>query len=73
MTSLGFTVLNANEALYFKSNPDGLYLIVGSITDNFTIVADSDAMANNFLDDLGKRVELVQLGKIAWLLDTTII
>jgi hypothetical protein len=70
MTTLGFTVSNADEALYFKSNPNG---IVSSATDDFTIVADSDATANSFLDDLGKRVELVQLGKIAWLLGTTVI
>jgi hypothetical protein len=72
MTSLGFTVSNADEALYFKSNPDGSYLIVGSATDDFTIVADSDTTANSFLDDLGKRVELVRLGKITWLLGTTV-
>jgi len=72
MTSLGFTVSNADEALYFKSNADGSYLIVGSAMDDFTIVADSDATANIFLDDLGKWVELVRLRKITWLLGTTV-
>jgi hypothetical protein len=72
MTSLGFNVSNADEALYYKSNPDGSYLIVGSATDDFTIVADSNVTANNFLDDLGKRVELVRLGEIVWLLGTTV-
>jgi hypothetical protein len=71
MTSLGFTVSNADEALYYKFNSDGSYLIVGSATDDFTIVTDSNTTANNFLDDLGKQVELVRLGDITWLLGTT--
>ena len=72
MTSLGFTISNADKALYYKFNSDGSYLIMGSATDDFTIITDSDAMANNFLDNLGKQVELVRLGNIAWLLGTTV-
>jgi len=73
MTSLGFTVSNADEALYYKFNSNGFYLIMGSATDDFTIVADSGATANSFLDDLAKQVELVRLGNISWLLGTTVI
>ena len=72
MTSLGFTISNADEALYYKFNSDGSYLIMGSATDDFTIITNSDAMANNFLDNLRKQVELVRLGNIAWLLGTTV-
>ena len=72
MTSLGFTVSNADEALYYKFNSDGSYLIMGSATDDFTIVADANATANSFLDDLAKQVELVHLGNISWLLSTTV-
>jgi hypothetical protein len=32
MTSLGFTISNADEALYYKTNTDGSYLVVGSAT-----------------------------------------
>lgn len=72
LTALGFTVSNADEALFYKFNPNGTYLILGAATDDFTIVADSDPTADGFLDEFEKRVELVRLGQITWLLGTTV-
>ena len=72
LTDLGLSVSNADEALFYKFNPDDTYLILGAATDDFTIIADSDPTANRFLDEFGKRVELVFLGQIAWLLGTTV-
>jgi hypothetical protein len=72
LTDLGFTVSNADEALFYKFNPNGTYLLLGATTDDFTIVADSDSTADGFLDEFEKRVELVRLGQITWLLGTTV-
>ena len=72
MTTLGFTVCSADEAVFYKFNPDGSYVIVPTATDDFTIIADSDKSANNFQDELEKHVELVRLGPISWLLGTTV-
>ena len=68
LTALGYTVSNTDEALFYKFNSDGTYLILGAATDNFTIVVDSDPTADQFLDEFEKRVELVCLGQITWLL-----
>ena len=72
LTDLGLTVSNADEALFYKFSSDGTYLILGAATDDFTIVADSDTTANYFLDEFEKRIELVRLGQITWLLGTTV-
>ena len=72
MMKLGFTVCNADEAVFYKFNPDGSYVIVPTATDDFTIIADSDKSANDFQDNLEKHVELVRLGPINWLLGTTV-
>jgi len=72
LTALGFTVSNADEALFYRFNSDGTYLILGAATDDFTIVADSDPTADQFLNEFEKRVELVRLGQITWLLGTTV-
>jgi Reverse transcriptase (RNA-dependent DNA polymerase) len=72
MTTLGFTVCSADEAVFYKFNPDGSYVIVPTATDDFTIISDSDKSANNFQDELKKHVELVRLGPISWLLGTTV-
>ena len=72
LTELGLSVSSADEALFYKFNPDNAYLILGAATDDFTIIADSDPTANRFLDEFGKRIELVLLGQIAWLLGTTV-
>jgi len=72
LTNLGFTVSNADEALFYKFNSDDTYLVLGAATDDFTIVVDSDPTANRFLDEFEKQVELVHLGQITWLLGTTV-
>ena len=72
MTTLGFTVCSADEAVFNKFNPDRSHVIVPTATDNFTIIADSDKSANRFQDELEKHVELVRLGPISWLLGTTV-
>ena len=71
MTILGFTVCSANEAIFYKFNQDGSYVIVPTATD-FTIITDSDKSANHFQDQLIKHVELVRLKPISWLLGTTV-
>jgi Reverse transcriptase (RNA-dependent DNA polymerase)/gag-polypeptide of LTR copia-type/GAG-pre-integrase domain len=72
MTILGFTVCNADEAVFYKFSPDGSYIIVPTATDDFTIIADSNKSANNFQDELEKHLEIVRLGPISWLLGTTV-
>jgi hypothetical protein len=72
MTTLGFTVCSADEAIFYKFNPDGSYIIIPTATDNFTIISDSTKSANNFQDELEKHVELVRLEPISWLLGTTV-
>ena len=72
MTTLGFTVCSADEAIFYKFNPDGSYVIIPTATDDFTIISDSDKSANCFQDELEKHVELVRLGPISWLLGTTV-
>jgi hypothetical protein len=69
---LGFTVSSADEAVFYKFNPDGSYIVLAAATDDFTIVADSISTANRFLDEFEKGVELVRLGQITWLLGTTV-
>jgi hypothetical protein len=58
MTTLGFTVCSANEAVFYKFNPDGFYIIVPTATNDFTIISDSDKSANNFQDELEKHVDV---------------
>ena len=72
MTTLGFTFCSADEAVFYKFNPDGSYVIIPTATDDFTIIADSDKSANHFQDELKKHAELVRLGPISWLLGTTV-
>ena len=72
MTTLGFTVCSADEAIFYKFNPDESYIIVPTATDDFTIITDSNKSANYFEDELEKHVELVRLGPISWLLGTTV-
>ena len=72
MTKLGFVVCQADEAVFYKFNPDGSYVIVPTATDDFTIIADSNKSTNRFQDELEKHVELVRLGPINWLLGTTV-
>ena len=62
----------ADEALFYKFNSDNTYLILGAATDDFTIITDSNATADHFLDEFEKWVELVRLGQITWLLGTTV-
>jgi hypothetical protein len=72
LTDLGFTVSTADEALFYKFNSDGTYVVLGAATDDFTIGADSDPTADGFLDEFEKCVELVRLGQITWLLGTMV-
>ena len=72
LSKLGFTVSTADEAVFYKFNPDGSYVILAAATDDFTIIANTDSTANNFLDGLEKHVELVRLGQITWLLGTAV-
>ena len=72
MTTLGFTICSANEAIFYKFNQDGSHVIVPTATDDFTIISDSDKSANHFQNELEKHVELVRLGPISWLLGTTV-
>ena len=72
MTTLGYTVCNADEAVFYKFNPDGSYVIIPTATDDFTIITNSDKSANHFQDELEKHVELIRLGPISWLLRTIV-
>jgi hypothetical protein len=65
-------VSTADEAVFYKFNPDGSYVILAAATDNFTIIADANATANTFLDGLEEHVKLVRLGQITWLLGMTV-
>ena len=54
MMKLGFKVCNADEAVFYKFNSDGSYIIVPTATDDFTIITDSNKSANDFQDQLEK-------------------
>jgi hypothetical protein len=72
MRSLGYTICSADEAVFYKFNPDGTYVIYAAATDDFTIIADSDKSADSSQDELSKRIELVKLGRIHWLLGNSV-
>jgi hypothetical protein len=59
LSKLGFTVSTADEAMFYKFDLDGCFMIPAAATDNFTIIANADSTANSFLDRLEKYVELV--------------
>lgn len=72
LNKLGLTVSKSDDALFYRFNEDGTYIIIRAATDDFTIVGDCDATTDAFLDALEKHVELVRLGPINWLLGTSV-
>ena len=47
MHSYGYTICSADEAIFYKFNSDGTYIIYAAATDDFTIIADSDESADS--------------------------
>jgi len=72
MVMLGFMVSLADEAVFYKFDMDGKYVIVAAATDDFTIIADCDNISDAFQDKLSKHLKLVRLRKINWLLGVTV-
>ena len=71
LTELGFTMSNADEALFFKIQGER-YTLVGVATDDFTIVTDSDETVNKFKSQLTIYWKISDLGPINWLLGVAI-
>ncbi len=68
MISLGFTISNADEAIFYQIESVTKYTIVAVATDDFTIIANSQEESNWFKQEIGSHFELVDLGPIHWLL-----
>lgn len=66
--SLGYSVCQSDEAVFFKFNEDGTYVIVAVAVDDFTIVTSTDEMADDLIKELNQHFELVDLGPVKWLL-----
>ncbi len=68
MISLGFTISNADEAVFYWIESATKYTIVAVATDDFTIIANSQEELNQFKQEISSHFELVDLGPIHWLL-----
>ena len=63
-TGLGFTVSQADEAVFYKIDGDE-FVIVAAATDDFTVIANSSNTANNLIQKkLIERFEISDLGSI---------
>ena len=70
---IGFTVSISNEAVFYQIISADRFIIVGVATDDFTIVASSQSVANAFKTKLNNRFKIVDLGAINWLLSMSIV
>lgn len=72
LTALGYQVCAVDEAVFYKFKDDGTYQIIAAATDDFTLVADSEASMASLKADLSSKLELVDLGEIHWLLGMSV-
>ena len=69
LTDLGFAQCSVNQAVFHKVMPkSGQHIIVVVHVDDFTVAADSMALIDAFSTSLRKHVELMDLGKLHWML-----
>ena len=70
--SIGYSVSQADEALFYKIEDDK-FTIVAAATDDFSVFADSSDTANFLIQkQLTERFEISDLGPINWLLGVKI-
>ena len=72
-TSIGYKVSNADLGVFYSFRDDGGYTIVAAATDDLSIIADSVESVQLIKSQLNEHFELVDLGKIKWLLGVHII
>ena len=69
---LGFWVLIANEAVFYKVEGTKS-VIIAAATDNFTFIADSTESTSLVKLQMNEHFELVNLGTISWLLGVSVV
>jgi len=63
---LGFIVTQFDKTVFydFSKIKDGNYIVIAAILNDFTIITDSKATTNSFLDRFKSHIKLVCLGNI---------
>jgi len=69
---LGFRVLLADEAIFYKVQ-DTKFIVIADTTDNFIFIADSTESAALVRAQMNEHFELVDLGPINWLLGVSVV
>jgi len=69
LSQLGFTQCNVDQAVYHKSNlKAGELTVIAVHVDDCTIAATDQRLVDDFKRELGKHVEVTDLGALHWML-----
>ncbi|KAJ2924432.1 hypothetical protein H1R20_g12657, partial [Candolleomyces eurysporus] len=68
LLKLGLNKSKADHALFYHFKSPTKYCLLGVATDNFTFVADSTGTVKKLKGEMGKHMELAEMGELSWIL-----
>ncbi|KAJ2929484.1 hypothetical protein H1R20_g7604, partial [Candolleomyces eurysporus] len=68
LLKLGLNKSKADHALFYRFKSPTEYCLLGVATDDFTFVADSTGTVKKLKGEMGKHMELAEMGELSWIL-----